>query len=92
MATTHLGPDLRATGCTVLGELVLAYLEQALDLAAAADRDARLEELETLIEGRTRGAAALDAAFGGRLIEDWTSGPTRASVHCPRPAQPGSRR
>jgi len=51
MATTHLGPDLRATGCTVLGELVLAYLEQALDLAAAADRDARLEELETLIEG-----------------------------------------
>jgi len=34
-----------------LGDLVLTFLEQALDLASAADRDARLAELGELIEG-----------------------------------------
>jgi len=50
MVQHHLDPDLRANTSIALGELSIALAEQALDLLAAADREARLSELGALLD------------------------------------------
>lgn len=50
MSTLPLSPDLRATSCTALSELLLTLLEEALDLAVSAERDAQLDRLVELLD------------------------------------------
>lgn len=50
MSTLPLSSDLRATSCKALSELLLTLLEEALDLAASAERDAQLGRLVELLD------------------------------------------
>lgn len=50
MPILPLSPDLRATSCTALSELLLTLLEEALELTASAERDAQLGRLLELLD------------------------------------------
>lgn len=50
MTTLPLSSELRATSCAALSELLLTLLEETLDLAASAERDAQLGRLVELLD------------------------------------------